>query len=97
MRGWFAQLLLTVLLATLWTEVAAHGERAQLAGMRMRTVHWFDMEVSHTNVTVGDEITIRGKFVASEHWPNHLAGLDGAVYLNVGVPGPSFIKLQSYI
>ncbi len=97
MRGWLTQVLLAVLLASLGAEVAAHGERAQLAGMRMRTVHWFDMEVSHTNVSVGDEITIRGKFVASEHWPNHLAGLDDAVYLNVGVPGPSFIRLESSI
>ena len=90
------RVLLAVGLCVLMVSGAfAHGERAQLAGMRMRTVHWFDTQVSVTDLTVGDEITVTGKFLTSEYWPAQLAGLEGGVFLNVGVPGPAFIRIRS--
>jgi methane/ammonia monooxygenase subunit B len=46
---------------------------------------------------VGELVTITGKFIPSEHWPKHLGGVEDAVYLNVGVPGPTFIRLESSI
>jgi len=89
------------MIGVLWlafgSDVEAHGERAQLASMRMRTVHWFDTQVHQTDVRVGDLVTITGKFTPSEYWPDHLPGVEDAVYLNVGVPGPTFIRLRSSI
>lgn len=86
-----------VLLVILTSDVWAHGERAQLASMRMRTVHWFDLNVSPLNVKVGDIVTVTGKFYTSDLWPNQLPTPEDTVYLNIGVPGPTFIKLDASV
>jgi methane/ammonia monooxygenase subunit B len=78
-------------------DALAHGERAQLASMRMRTVHWFDTQVTPLNVNVGDLVTITGKFVTSVWWPGHMPSIEDTVYLNIGVPGPTFIRLHSEV
>ena len=90
-------LLAAVVLMMLAGDVLAHGERAQLASMRMRTVHWFDTEVTPLNVKVGDIVTVTGKFVTSVHWPKHMPAIDDTVYLNIGVPGPTFLRLHSEV
>lgn len=79
------------------TEVLAHGERAQLASMRMRTVHWFDTQVSPTKVKVGDTVTITGKFIPSMYWPDTLPSIASTAFLNVGVPGPAFLRMYSEV
>lgn len=90
--------VLAVLLLSLFAaEVTAHGERAQLASMRMRTVHWFDTQVTPLNVKVGDVVTVSGKFVTSEWWPKHMPSIAETVYLNIGVPGPTFLRLHSEV
>ncbi len=90
--------VLAVLLLSLFAaEVTAHGERAQLASMRMRTVHWFDTQVTPLNVKVGDVVTVTGKFVTSEWWPKHMPSIEDTVYLNIGVPGPTFLRLHSEV
>ncbi|MDF1832914.1 MAG: methane monooxygenase/ammonia monooxygenase subunit B [Porticoccaceae bacterium] len=86
--------LMLVLLAG---EVLAHGERAQLASMRMRTVHWFDTKVEPLNVKVGDIVTVTGKLMTSEWWPKQMASIEDTVYLNIGVPGPTFLRLHSEV
>ncbi len=86
-----------LLLSLFAAEVTAHGERAQLASMRMRTVHWFDTQVTPLNVKVGDVVTVTGKFVTSEWWPKHMPSIAETVYLNIGVPGPTFLRLHSEV
>lgn len=78
--------------------VFAHGERAQQAGLRMRTLNWFDIELSSRVVEIGgDELVVTGKFVASKWWPKHMASIEEAAFLNVGVPGPVFVRTYSAV
>lgn len=78
-------------------DAMAHGERAQLASMRMRTVHWFDIKVEPQNVKVGDTIVMTGKFIPSKFWPEQLPSVEDTFFLNVGLPGPKFIRVNSEI
>jgi len=75
----------------------AHGERAQTANLRMRTVNWYDTEITPKQVAVGEEMIIRGKFETSKYWPEHVPSVTGRVYLNVGAAGPKYIKVRSTI
>lgn len=86
-----------LLLAVMSGEVFAHGERAQLASMRMRTMHWFDIKVEPLNAKVGETVVLTGKFVPSVHWPEQLPSTEDTVFLNIGVPGPKFIRVHSEI
>lgn len=90
-------LLVGLALVLLAGDALAHGERAQLASMRMRTVHWFDTKVEPLNVKVGDIVTVTGKLVTSEWWPKHMPSIAETVYLNIGVPGPTFLRLHSEV
>ena len=85
-------------IALLFTGSAlAHGERAQQANLRMRTVNWYDMQISPANAAVGDEVTISGRLRPSRYWPEHIPGVGGRVFLNVGTSGPNFIRKASNI
>ncbi|THD05672.1 hypothetical protein B1810_00450 [Panacagrimonas perspica] len=75
----------------------AHGERAQMPQLRMSTVHWFDIEVSTTRLDVNDEIVVKGSFMPSRFWPEHVESIEGTAFLNIGVPGPSFVRLDSRV
>jgi methane/ammonia monooxygenase subunit B len=77
-------------------EALAHGEKAQEAFLRMRGVHWFETEIGPITVSVNDEITVTGKFMPSVAWPDHIPKPDVA-FLNIGVPGPSFVRLRSEV
>ena len=91
--------IVAVALLTLLTAgpVLAHGERAQTANLRMRTVNWYDTEITPKTVAVGEQMIIRGRLQTSEHWPEHVPSVTGRVYLNVGAAGPKFIKVKSTI
>ncbi len=90
--------LVSIILAlTVASEVYAHGERAQQAGLRMRTVHWFDTKWSTEKLNVNETLTITGTFVPSKFWPEHMAGPDGTAFLNVGIPGPVFVRIDSSV
>lgn len=78
-------------------EAFAHGEKAQQAGLRMRTINWFDTEISPRSVAVNEEVVISGKFIPSKHWPKHMASIEEMAFLNVGVPGPKFIRVSSHV
>ncbi|MBV1932527.1 MAG: methane monooxygenase/ammonia monooxygenase subunit B [Porticoccaceae bacterium] len=93
----FHSVLAVLALMLLAGDVMAHGERAQLASMRMRTVHWFDTQVTPLNVKVGDLVTVTGKLVTSEWWPKHMPSIEETVFLNIGVPGPTFLRLHSEV
>ena len=75
----------------------AHGERAQQPVLRMRTVHWFDVEVSTRKLDVGQTLVVKGSFMPSKSWPRHVASIEDTAFLNIGVPGPSFLRMDSRI
>ncbi len=83
--------------ATLYTPAAeAHGEKSQAAFMRMRTIHWFDLNWSKDEVKVNDTMTISGKFLVFAGWPETVDKPEVS-FLNVGIPGPVFIRAGSWI
>lgn len=75
----------------------AHGERAQQAGLRMRTLNWFDLEMSNTEFKVNEMLVVKGKFVPSIWWPDHVESIEDSAYLNIGIAGPVFVRLGSYV
>ena len=89
---------LAAVAAGLWMPMPAfaHGEKAQMAFLRMRSIHWYDISVSPTHVSVNDEVVVTGKFRPSAFWPGTLAE-PVVAYLNIGVPGPVFVRLESEV
>ncbi|MDO9213523.1 MAG: bacterial ammonia monooxygenase, subunit AmoB [Methylococcales bacterium] len=93
----FVALLITVTAAMFYAPTAsAHGEKSQAAFMRMRTIHWFDMNWSKEEVAVNDTMTISGKFFVFQGWPETVDKPEVS-FLNVGIPGPVFIRAGSWI
>jgi methane/ammonia monooxygenase subunit B len=64
--------------------------------MRMRTIHWFDLNWSKDTVPVNDTMTISGKFHVFAGWPETV-DLPDISFLNIGIPGPVFIRQGSWI
>jgi len=64
----------------------AHGEKSQAAFLRMRTLGWYDLKWSKTNVTVNEEYEISGKFHIMNAWPAVLRPPERS-FVNVGQPG----------
>lgn len=93
----FVALLVTVTAAMFYAPTAsAHGEKSQAAFMRMRTIHWFDLNWSKDTVAVNDTMTISGKFHVFAGWPETV-DLPEISFLNIGIPGPVFIRQGSWI
>ncbi|MDC9728749.1 MAG: methane monooxygenase/ammonia monooxygenase subunit B [Methyloprofundus sp.] len=93
----FVALLLAVTSAMFYTPAAsAHGEKSQAAFMRMRTIHWFDLDWSKDEVAVNEQITISGKFHVFAGWPETVDKPEVS-FLNIGIPGPVFIRQGSWI
>ena len=67
----------------------AHGERAQEAFLRMRTVAWIDVTYSKTTVKQGETFTITGTAKILDAWPSNLAaGEPNTGYIGIIAPGP---------
>jgi methane/ammonia monooxygenase subunit B len=93
----FVALLVTITAAMFYTPTAsAHGEKSQAAFMRMRTIHWFDLNWSKEEVPVNDTMTISGKFFVFSGWPETVDKPEIS-FLNIGIPGPVFIRAGSWI
>jgi methane/ammonia monooxygenase subunit B len=93
----FVALLITMTAAMFYTPTAsAHGEKSQAAFMRMRTIHWFDLNWSKEEVAVNDTMTISGKFFVFTGWPETVDKPEIS-FLNIGIPGPVFIRAGSWI
>ena len=93
----FVALLITITAAMFYTPTAsAHGEKSQAAFMRMRTIHWFDLNWSKEEVPVNDTMTISGKFYVFSGWPETVDKPEIS-FLNIGIPGPVFIRAGSWI
>lgn len=74
----------------------AHGEKSQMAFLRMRTINWYDLHWSKTEVNVGDTVEVTGKFNVFSAWPDALANPDVS-FLNSGQPGPQLVREAVYI
>ena len=93
----FVALLAVASASVLYTPAAsAHGEKSQAAFMRMRTIHWFDLNWSKEEVAVNDTMTISGKFLVFSGWPETVDKPEIS-FLNIGIPGPVFIRAGSWI
>jgi len=93
----FVALLMAVTSAMFYTPAAsAHGEKSQAAFMRMRTIHWFDLNWSKDEVAINDTMTISGKFHVFAGWPETVDKPEVS-FLNIGIPGPVFIRAGSWI
>ena len=68
---------------------SAHGERAQEAFLRMRTVAWIDTTYSRTTVKQGETFTITGTAKILDAWPTRLAaGNPNTGFMGIIAPGP---------
>jgi methane/ammonia monooxygenase subunit B len=66
----------------------AHGERAQEAFLRMRTVAWVNTTYSKTTVKQGETFTITGTAKILDAWPTNLAAGDpNTGYIGIIAPG----------
>ena len=93
----FVGLLLALATTSFYAPSAmAHGEKSQAAFMRMRTIIWYDLNWSDDTVAVNDSVDISGKFHVFPGWPETVA-LPEISFLNIGIPGPVFIRSESYI
>lgn len=90
---WIGMLLALV---TVSPSVFGHGERALEPFVRMRTIQWYDIEWSKTDVNVNDELTLKGKFHVAEDWPSAITRPDSA-YLNVASPSPVLVRKAVFI
>jgi methane/ammonia monooxygenase subunit B len=88
--------VLSRLLASWAPAAEAHGEAAQDAFIRTRTIAFYDVTFSNADLRIGDEMTIGGKFFMSKDWP---LGVDkpGLVYLTVAAAGPTLAVKQRQI
>jgi methane/ammonia monooxygenase subunit B len=88
-RYFLAALLATMLLVTLAPAAQAHGEAAQEAFLRLRTVGWVNVRFSSDTVMQGETFTITGVAKIMESWPTNLAkGNPNTGYMGLIAPGP---------
>lgn len=87
----WAILLLT--LCVIASGAHAHGERALEPFVRMRTIQWYDIAWTKSDIKVNDEMVMSGKFHVSEDWPASLPKPD-SVYLNVASPSPVLVRKE---
>jgi methane/ammonia monooxygenase subunit B len=77
---------------------SAHGEAAQEAFLRMRTVSWIDTTYSATTVRQGETFTISGTAKILDAWPTNLAkGNPNTGYIGLIAPGPVVILKERTI
>lgn len=97
-RLWILGLAVAGALTTLpaATPAAAHGERSQQAFLRMRTLNWYDVKWSKTELNVNDEMELTGKVHVFSGWPQAVAR-PGESFLNVGEPGPVLIRKSAFV
>ncbi len=88
--------LFMALFSAIPTDVFAHGEKALEPFIRMRTIQWYDLQWSKTDLSVNDELVISGRFHVAEDWPINVPKPE-ATYLNVAAPGPVFIRTERYL
>jgi methane/ammonia monooxygenase subunit B len=92
-----AVLLAALLMPGFAANAFAHGERAQEPSLRLSTIQWYDTKWSSDRVGVNQELTVNGRFHVMANWPLEIPSPAGLTFLNVGVPGPVFIRTATSI
>lgn len=92
-----AALLAACFLLVLAANALAHGERAQEPSLRLSTIQWYDTKWSSDRIGVNQELTLSGRFHVMANWPLEIPSPAGLTFLNVGVPGPVFIRTASVV
>ena len=88
-RVLFVALLAGAILVGSAPGASAHGEAAQEAFLRMRTVAWINVNYSATTVKQGETFTITGTAKILDAWPTNLAAGDpNTGYMGLIAPGP---------
>ena len=62
----------------------------------MRTLQWYDVKWSTTDMKVNDDLVVTGKFRVFGDWPVNLPDPNLA-FLSTGGPGSVMVKKESYI
>ncbi|WP_316395598.1 bacterial ammonia monooxygenase, subunit AmoB [Bradyrhizobium sp. 33ap4] len=78
------------------SSAAAHGERAQEPYLRTRTVQFYDVHFSKTNVKVNERFELTGKFRLMEDWPDAVTPPD-IVFVSSVSPGPTIARVETYL
>ena len=76
--------------------VSAHGERAQEPYLRTRTMQFYDVHFSKTDVKVNEEFEVTGSVRLMEDWPDAVSNPD-TVFLSVVSPGPVVARVESWL
>ena len=85
-------------LSSMWAAPAwAHGERTQEPFLRMRSILFYDCEWSKDHLKVNEEMVLSGRFRVFDDWPTDVLGRPDTAYLNTGVPGPVFVRKESFL
>jgi methane/ammonia monooxygenase subunit B len=91
-------LLAGALVVALAPAAQAHGERAQEAFLRMRTVSWVDVNFSSDHVKQGETFTVTGTAKILDAWPTNLAkGNPNTAFLGLIAPGPVVVLKERTI
>jgi methane/ammonia monooxygenase subunit B len=93
----FPALLAAVIALGFSANALAHGERAQEPSLRLSTIQWYDTKWSSDQIGVNQEVTLSGRFHVMANWPLEIPSPAGLTFLNVGVPGPVFIRTASTV
>jgi methane/ammonia monooxygenase subunit B len=96
MQSAFAALILAAFLNPV-AKAFGHGERAQEPSLRLSTIQWYDTRWSAEHIGVNQELTLNGRFHVMANWPLEISSPAGLTFLNVGVPGPVFIRTATSI
>jgi methane/ammonia monooxygenase subunit B len=84
-----AALLGFIVAVTSATPALAHGEAAQEAFLRMRSVGWIDVEFSDDTVLQGETVTVTGTAKIMDTWPDTLAAGEPRIgFITLIAPGP---------
>ena len=78
------------------TSAWAHGEKAQMPFLRMRSVQWYDVAWSKSELKVGETMELTGKFHVSGYWPDAI-GYPKESFLNVGQPGAVLVRKEVFV
>jgi hypothetical protein len=93
--------VLLMLIICDWTVDApmalAHGEHAQEPSLRLSTIQWYDTTWSSQSIGVNQELTVAGRFHVMSSWPLEIPSPERLTFLNVGVPGPVFVRTASEV
>jgi methane/ammonia monooxygenase subunit B len=79
------------------SDTLAHGERSQEPSLRLSTIQWYDTTWSAQQISVNQELVVAGRFHIMSSWPLEIPSPTTLTFLNMGVPGPVFIRTESAI